>query len=73
MLEEERRFIPVPKETQKSSLSWKLMHGDSRKRESRKRRPGMSGGLGREEIFGDLGGNRFGRTVGAWRGVEAEG
>lgn len=44
-----------------------------KKKESRKRRPGMSGGLGREEIFGDLGGNRFGRTVGAWRGVEAEG
>lgn len=28
----------------------------------------MSTGLGREEIFGDLDGNSFGRAVEAWAG-----
>lgn len=68
LLEEDRSFIQVPKETQESSLSWTLRYQESRRRKFSERRPGMSSGLGREEIFRDIGGNRFGRAVGAWQG-----
>lgn len=66
MLEENRRLIQGPKETQEGALLWKLRHGDLKKRESREMRPGVPSGSCREEIFGGLGGSEFGRAVEAW-------